>query len=67
MNSYALTVTGMTCNHCVQAIHAEVSAVPGVQQVQVDLPTGRLTLQADREIARAEIAAAVDEAGYQLA
>jgi copper chaperone len=67
MNTYALTVTGMTCNHCVTAIHEEVSAVPGVQRVQVDLPTGRLTLQADREIGRDEIAAAVDEAGYQLA
>jgi copper chaperone CopZ len=65
--TYALTVTGMTCSHCVQAIHEEVSAIPGVEQVQVDLPTGALTVQACRELSRSEIAAAVDEAGYQLA
>lgn len=67
MNTYALTVTGMTCNHCVHAIHDEVSAIAGVDQVQVDLSTGALTVQASRELDRSEIAAAVDEAGYQLA
>jgi copper chaperone CopZ len=51
----------------VQAIHEEVSAIPGVEQVQVDLPTGALTVQACRELSRSDIAAAVDEAGYQLA
>ena len=33
-------VTGMTCEHCVNAVTQEVSALPGVQEVAVDLATG---------------------------
>ncbi len=61
-------VQGLTCGHCVRAVTEEISAVPGVRDVAVDLPTGRVTVTSDREVARDEIAVAVDEAGgYQLA
>jgi copper chaperone len=60
-------VTGMTCDHCVHAVTEEVSAVTGVDDVAVDLASGRLTVTSTAEIPYATVAAAVDEAGYALA
>lgn len=60
------TVVGMTCEHCVHAVTAEVSAVPGVAAVTVDLASGRVGVTGDG-FGDEHIAAAVDEAGYDLA
>jgi copper chaperone len=60
-------VTGMTCGHCVNAVQDEVGAIAGVTDVAVDLASGRVTVDSSREVTTAEMAAAVDEAGYQLA
>ena len=62
-------VTGMTCQHCVAAVTDEVSALPGVTAVAVDLkPEGRSVVQVTSAegVDRAAVAAAVDEAGYTL-
>lgn len=61
------TVSGMTCEHCVAAVTEEVTALPGVQAVSVDLGSGELTVTSRDELDRAAVAAAVDEAGYTLA
>jgi copper chaperone len=61
-----ITVIGMTCEHCVRAVHEELTAIDGVQGVQVDLTTGRVDIHSDRELTAAALAAAVDEAGYQI-
>ena len=66
MSTTVWTVTGMTCGHCVAAVTEEVSAVPGVTAVDVDLASGRVTVTADAEPDPASLAAAVDEAGYTL-
>jgi copper chaperone CopZ len=60
-------VTGMTCGHCLAADKEEVGAIADVTDVAVDLATGRVTVAGDREVTRAEMAAAIDEAGYELA
>ena len=69
MSQTSYTVTGMTCEHCVGAVTREVSAVPGVEAVDVDLTSGRLTVRgegaADGALDEA-VRAAVDEAGYGL-
>ena len=59
-------VEGMTCDHCRNAVTAEVSAVPGVQAVSVDVEAGTVTVSADQPVNQSDIAAAVDEAGYAL-
>ncbi|WP_020660526.1 heavy-metal-associated domain-containing protein [Amycolatopsis benzoatilytica] len=66
MSEQIFTVTGMTCGHCVQSVTEEVGAVAGVTGVEVDLPTGKVTVRAAEEIAIADVRAAVEEAGYQL-
>ena len=59
-------VTGMTCGHCERAITAEVGQISGVSQVSVELSEGTVTVVADQPVDRADVAAAVDEAGYTL-
>ncbi len=60
------TVTGMTCSHCVASVREEVSAVPGVTAVDVDLASGRLTVAGD-DISDDAVEAAVADAGYGIA
>jgi copper chaperone CopZ len=62
----SFTVSGMTCGHCQRAVTEEISAVPGVDSVTVDLPTGTVTVTTSCPVDRADIAAAVEEAGYTL-
>ncbi len=70
MSTTTYPVTGMTCGHCVTAVTEEVSALPGVTGVEIDLvpgSTSRVTVTSDEPLQRDAVAAAVDEAGYQLA
>ncbi len=46
MSTSIWTVTGMTCGHCVKAVTEEVSAIEGVESVEVDLETGAVTVAA---------------------
>ncbi len=66
MSERVYSVTGMTCGHCVNAVSTEVGKVAGVESVDVDLTTGRVTVRGEG-FADEQIAAAVDEAGYTLA
>jgi copper chaperone CopZ len=67
MSTASYTVVGMTCGHCVNAVTEEVSAVPGVGTVDVDLESGGLTVSSDAPVDEAAVRAAVEEAGYSLA
>jgi copper chaperone len=62
-----ITVEGMTCGHCVAAVREEISQLPGVTAVEVDLDSGRVEVAAAGPIDAAALAAAVDEAGYSIA
>jgi copper ion binding protein len=59
-------VTGMTCDHCVHAIQAEIGRVQDVSGVDVDLATGEVTVRSDHPLDDVAVRAAVDEAGYQV-
>jgi copper chaperone len=64
-NSREYTVKGMTCEHCVLSVTEEVSEVPGVEHVDVDLGSGRLVVRGD--VSDGAVRAAVSEAGYEVA
>lgn len=70
MSTQSFPVTGMTCGHCVSAVTSEVSALPGVTNVQVDLVadgTSTVSVTSDEALTEDQVAAALDEAGdYQL-
>ncbi|MBI1759141.1 MAG: heavy-metal-associated domain-containing protein [Actinobacteria bacterium] len=63
MNSRRYTVTGMTCGHCVSSVTEEVSTVPGVASVDVDLASGAMVVTGEAWD-DLEVLAAVEEAGY---
>ena len=61
------TVTGMTCGHCATSVSEEISELEGVQDVAVVVETGAVTVTSAAPLAEADVRAAVEEAGYQLA
>jgi copper chaperone len=61
------TVTGMTCSHCVASVTEEVQEIPGVENVDVVLETGSLSVTSTEPVDDAAVKAAVEDAGYQLA
>ena len=67
MSTSTFTVTGMTCGHCVHSVTEEVSEIPGVLDVQVELDTGRLTVTSSAPLEESAVRDAVEAAGYQLA
>ena len=67
MTTTTYTVAGMTCGHCVSAVTEEVSTVPGVTGVEVDLASGGLTVTSEAPVDDTAVRAAVEEAGYEVA
>jgi copper chaperone CopZ len=62
-------VDGMSCDHCIHAVTEEISEIPGVTGVIIDLHVGEIspvTIASDNEISDTDIAAAVDKAGYTI-
>jgi copper ion binding protein len=59
-------VKGMTCGHCVNSVSTEVGALPGVDDVQVDLTSGTVTVRSATALDEQAVREAVDEAGYEL-
>ncbi len=66
MHESSYRVTGMTCAHCADAVTREVSGVPGVESVEVDV-TGGTVLVRGTQVSDEAVRAAVDEAGYDVA
>ncbi len=69
MTTTTFRVDGMTCGHCVRAVTEELSALPGVTGVDVDLVTGGsspVTVTSDAPLDDSAVSAAVAEAGYAV-
>ena len=60
-------VRGMTCHHCEMAVISELSRIDGVAHVAVDVPAGTVSVESTKPLDIDAVAAAVDEAGYELA
>lgn len=70
MSTRTLDVVGMTCSHCEHAVTAELMEVDGVSSVSIELNPGavsRVTVEAADGITNEQLAAAISEAGYELA
>ncbi len=62
-----VSVSGMTCGHCVSAVSEELESLAGVEAVDVELNAGGIstvTISSSKELSPAEIGEAVAEAGY---
>jgi copper chaperone len=71
MTTTAYKVTGMTCEHCVKAVSAELGELNGVTGVAVDLVpdgTSLVTVTSAAPLAGNAVRAVLDEAGgYEIA
>ena len=67
MTTTSYQVTGMTCQHCVHAVTAEVTTIDGVRDVSVDVTAGTVTVSSAGPLSIDAVRAAIDEAGYELA
>jgi copper chaperone len=66
MSTTDYTVRGMTCGHCAGSVTAEITKIPGVTGVQVDVATGRVSVESDQPVAVDAVVEAVEEAGYEV-
>jgi copper chaperone len=64
MTTERFQVPGISCQHCVNAITNEVSALSGVQRVSVELDSKTVTVEHAESVPSAAIVAAINEAGY---
>ena len=63
-------VSGMTCQHCVNAVTEEFTALASVTSVAVELnpeAISLVTVTSEAPLDPAAVVAAIDEAGYELA
>ena len=59
---HKLNITGMTCNHCENAVREALEAVPGSEDVTVDLASGEATVQGPADVRT--LLRAVEKEGY---
>ena len=64
MTQTKLTVTGMTCDHCVRHVTDAISKVAGVHSVNVKLAEGIAVFEADASLDLQSVKDAVVAAGY---
>jgi copper chaperone len=61
-----LNISGMTCGHCAMSVTKELSKLDGAADVKVDPQAGTATLGVADSVSAQAVAAAVEEAGYEL-
>ncbi|MGM0930569.1 MAG: heavy-metal-associated domain-containing protein [Actinomycetota bacterium] len=69
MSTTTISIDGMTCSHCVDAVTEELKALAGVQEVRIHLNKGGIstaTVSSEAQLDPAQIGEAVAEAGYTV-
>lgn len=63
-----VNVKGMSCSHCVHAVKTAVGALAGVGNVDVELESGKVTVDYDPgSVTLAQIKEAIEDQGYDVA
>src|SRR5262245_57343364 len=64
MNRIAYAVPDMSCQHCVNAVSGELTQVPGVERVDVDLTSKQVVVYGS-ELDDQRLRTAIANAGYE--
>ncbi|GAF22691.1 MULTISPECIES: copper chaperone CopZ [Shouchella] len=60
-------VSGMSCQHCVQAIESAVGGLTGVEKVQVSLEEQEVVVQYDRDVVTlSKVKQEIEDQGYEI-
>jgi copper chaperone len=60
-------VPEISCEHCVRAITNELTSVPGIEVINIDIPTKVVTVRHTDDVSDEQIVATIAEAGYEVA
>jgi copper chaperone len=63
----AITVKGMSCNHCRMSVTKALEALPGVSNVNVDLLSGKASFDAAEPLDPAVIKKSIEKIGFEVA
>jgi len=63
MISKKILVKGMTCNHCKQNVEDRIKMIEGIEEVHVDLSTGKVAISG-KQIDLASIKSGIESIGY---
>jgi copper chaperone len=66
MVEHRYKVHDMSCQHCINAITEELTAVAGVQDVDIDLSTKLVTVKTEDAVTDSQLRKAIEEAGYAV-
>ncbi|MFY3790263.1 copper chaperone CopZ [Ureibacillus sp. MALMAid1270] len=67
MGNVTLNVSGMSCGHCVKSIEGSVGSLDGVEQVKVDLGSGKVNVEFnDGKVTLEKIKETIDDQGYDV-
>lgn len=68
MKSITLDVKGMTCGHCKMAVNGALTELEGVENVEVNLETGKVEVSFDEsKLDEAKMKEAIEDQGYDVA
>jgi copper chaperone CopZ len=67
MRTLVLSITGMSCQHCVEHLSRSLGSTQGVSRVEVDLPSGTARVEHDETLCEpADLITAVRRVGYEV-
>ena len=67
MENSTLTVTGMSCGHCVKAVEDSVGQLNGVESVSVNLDAGTVQVAHDTaKVSLDTIGETIEDQGYDV-
>ncbi len=66
MKTSTLNVEGMSCDHCVTAIKKTVGAIQGVEDVDINLKEGTVSVQHGDGVNVEQLKEAIQGAGYDV-
>lgn len=59
-----ISISGMTCAHCVRAVFTSLAGVPGIDRADVSI--GRAVIEHDGTVTHEQIREAIELAGYEV-
>jgi copper chaperone CopZ len=66
MSNQVFNLTGLTCSACKRVTEKRIGSVAGVKQVEVNVASGKVNIEADREVTKAEIEKVFQGTPYQI-
>ncbi|MDC3417310.1 copper chaperone CopZ [Aquibacillus salsiterrae] len=68
MKNISLDVKGMTCGHCKMAVNGALKDIDGIENVDVNLETGKVEVSYDEaKVDESKMKEAIEDQGYDVA